>query len=55
MDYFLRVVVADMVHYTRFVMDTLLKPLRVQDCKTGFVLDRVKAGRVAPVLTFAIY
>ena len=54
MDYFLRVVVADMVHYTRFVMDTFLKPPRVQDCKTSFVLDRVKAAKVAPVLSFAI-
>ena len=43
MDYFLRVVVQDMAHYSRFVMDTLLKHPSVQDCKTSFVLDRVKA------------
>src|SRR5258708_5507925 len=34
MDYLMRVVVADMQHYTRFVMDTLLKHPSVQDCKT---------------------
>ena len=43
MDYFLRVVVQDMAHYRAFVMDTLLKHPSVQDCKTSFVLDRVKA------------
>ena len=42
MDYLLRVVVADMAHYSRFIMDTLLKHPSVQDCKTSFVLDRVK-------------
>ena len=49
MDYFLRVVVQDMAHYSRFVMDTLLKHPRVQDCKTSFVLDRVKATTALPV------
>ena len=43
MDYLLRVVVRDMAHYSRFIMDTLLKHPAVQDCKTSFVLDRVKA------------
>jgi Lrp/AsnC family leucine-responsive transcriptional regulator len=43
MDYLLRVVVQDMAHYSRFIMDTLLKHPSVQDCKTSFVLDRVKA------------
>jgi Lrp/AsnC family leucine-responsive transcriptional regulator len=42
MDYLLRVVVQDMAHYSRFVMDTLLKHPSVQDCKTSFVLDRLK-------------
>ncbi len=45
----LRVVVADMAHYSRFVMDTLLKHPSVQDCKTSFVLDRVKATTAMPV------
>ena len=43
MDYLLRVVVEDMSHYSRFIMDTLLKHPSVQDCKTSFVLDRVKS------------
>ena len=49
MDYLLRVVVADMAHYSRFIMDTLLKHPSVQDCKTSFVLDRVKATTAVPV------
>ncbi|MDR2333419.1 Lrp/AsnC family transcriptional regulator [Diaphorobacter ruginosibacter] len=49
MDYLLRVVVADMSHYSRFIMDTLLKHPSVQDCKTSFVLDRVKATTSVPV------
>ena len=49
MDYLLRVVVEDMAHYSRFVMDTLLKHPSVEDCKTSFVLDRVKATTVVPV------
>ena len=44
MDYLLRVVVQDMAHYSRFIMDTLLKHPSVQDCKTRCVLDRVKAA-----------
>ena len=49
MDYLLRVVVADMAHYSRFIMDTLLKHPSVQDCKTSFVLDRVKATTAVPI------
>jgi Lrp/AsnC family transcriptional regulator, leucine-responsive regulatory protein len=49
MDYLLRVVVQDMAHYSRFIMDTLLKHSSVQDCKTSFVLDRVKATTALPV------
>ena len=49
MDYLLRVVVADMAHYSRFIMDTLLKHPSVQDRKTSFVLDRVKATTALPV------
>ena len=43
MDYLLRLLVRDMAHYSRFIMDTLLKHSSVEDCKTSFVLDRVKA------------
>lgn len=49
MDYLLRVVVADMAHYSRFIMETLLKHPSVQDCKTSFVLDRVKSTTTLPV------
>ncbi|HSV83503.1 MAG TPA: Lrp/AsnC family transcriptional regulator [Ramlibacter sp.] len=44
MDYLLKIVVADMDHYTRFVMDTLLKNPSVQDCKTSFVMKPVKSN-----------
>ena len=49
MDYLLRVLVSDMAHYSRFVMDTLLKHPSVQDCKTSFVLDRVKHTTAVPL------
>ena len=49
MDYLLRVVVTDMTHYSRFIMDTLLKHPSVEDCKTSFVLDSVKATTALPV------
>jgi len=49
MDFLLRVVVQDMAHYSRFVMDTLLKHPSVQDCKTSFVMDRVKNTTAVPV------
>lgn len=49
MDFMLRVVVADMAHYSRFIMDTLLKHPSVQDCKTSFVMDRVKFTTSLPV------
>jgi Lrp/AsnC family leucine-responsive transcriptional regulator len=42
MDFLLRVVVRDMTHYSRFMMDSLLKHPSVQDCKTSFVMQRVK-------------
>lgn len=49
MDYLLRVVVEDMGHYSRFIMDTLLKHPSVEDCKTSFVLDRIKNTAAIPV------
>jgi len=49
MDYLLRVVVRDMAHYSRFVMETLLKHPSVEDCKSSFVLDHVKATTAIPV------
>jgi Lrp/AsnC family leucine-responsive transcriptional regulator len=44
MDYLVKVLVADMDHYTRFVMDTLLKHPSVQDCKTSFVMRPFKTN-----------
>jgi Lrp/AsnC family transcriptional regulator, leucine-responsive regulatory protein len=49
MDYLLREVVQDMAHYSRFGMGTLLKHPSVQDCRTSFVLDRVKNTTALPV------
>ena len=49
MDFLLRVLVQDMGHYSRFIMDTLLKHPSVQDCKTSFVLDRVKSTTAVPL------
>ena len=49
MDYLMRVVVADMQHYSRFIMDTLLNQPSVQDCKTSFVMDRVKVTTAVPL------
>ena len=49
MNYLLRVVVSDMAHYGRFMMDTLLQHPGVQDCKTSFVLDEIKRQRALPI------
>lgn len=49
MDYQLRLMVADMGAYSRFMMETLLKHPSVQDCKTSFVMDRVKSTTAMPV------
>jgi len=49
MDYLLRVLVQDMAHYSRFVMDTLLEHPSVQDCKTSFVLRRLKGTTALPL------
>ena len=49
MDYLLRLVVQYMAHYSRFIMDTLLKHPSVEDCKSSFVLDHVKATTAVPV------
>lgn len=49
MDYLLRLLVRDMAHYSHFIMDTLLKHPSVQDCKTSFVMDRVKSTTAVPL------
>jgi Lrp/AsnC family leucine-responsive transcriptional regulator len=50
MDFLLRLVLKDMGAYSRFMMDTLLRHPAVQDCKTSFVMDRVKATTALPIL-----
>lgn len=49
MDFLLRVLVHDMAHYSRFMMDALLKHPAVQDCKTSFVMQRVKGTTALPL------
>jgi Lrp/AsnC family leucine-responsive transcriptional regulator len=49
MDYLLRVLVRDMAHYSRFIMDSLLRHPSVQDCKTSFMLQRLKGTTALPV------
>lgn len=49
MDYLLRVVVQDMAHYSRFIMENLLRHPSVQDCKSSFVLHRLKGTTALPV------
>jgi Lrp/AsnC family transcriptional regulator, leucine-responsive regulatory protein len=48
-DYLLRLVVRDMAHYSHFIMESLLKHPSVQDCKTSFVMDRVKSTTAVPL------
>ena len=49
MDYLLRVLVRDMEHFSRFLMDSLLRHPAVQDCKTSFMLRRLKSTTAVPL------
>ncbi len=49
MDYLLRVLVRDMAHYSNFIMDQLLRHPSVQDCKTSFLLRRLKGTTAVPL------
>jgi Lrp/AsnC family leucine-responsive transcriptional regulator len=49
MDYLLRVQVADLDHFSRFVLDTLLKHPAVIDVKSSFALDRIKDTTALPI------
>ncbi len=49
MDYLLRVLVRDMAHHARFLMDQLLRHPSVMDCKTSFQLRRLKATTAVPL------
>jgi len=49
MSYLLRVLVTDMAHHGRFMVDTLLQHPGVQECRTSFVLDQIKRPRALPI------
>lgn len=49
MDYLMRVQVEDLAHYSRFIMDKLLKQPGVIDIRSNFVLERVKETTALPL------
>lgn len=49
MDYLLGVHVEDLEHFSRFVMDSLLKAPGVLDVKSSFVLEEVKETTALPL------
>jgi Lrp/AsnC family leucine-responsive transcriptional regulator len=49
MDYLMRVQVENLAHYSRFIMDKLLKQPGVIDIKSNFVLERVKETSALPL------
>lgn len=49
MDYLLRIHVADLDHFSRFVMDKLLKHPAVADVKSSFALERIKDTTALPL------
>ena len=49
MDYLMRVQVEDLDHYSRFIMDKLLKQEGVIDIKSNFVLERIKDTTALPL------
>ena len=49
MDYLLHVVVADLDHFSRFLLDHLLNAAGVADVNTSFVLRAVKDTRALPL------
>jgi Lrp/AsnC family leucine-responsive transcriptional regulator len=51
MDYLLQVVVADLEHFSRFLLDRLLNQAGVADVNSSFVLRTVKAARGLPLAT----
>ena len=48
-DYLLRVHVEDLEHYSRFMMNRLLKQTGVIDVRSNFVLERIKDTTTLPV------
>ena len=53
MDYVLRVQVEDLDHFSRFVMNSLLKHPGVLDVKSSFVLEEVKETTALPLAHLA--
>ncbi|WP_374339471.1 Lrp/AsnC family transcriptional regulator [Leeia sp.] len=53
MDYLLRVMVTDLQHFSRFVMDKVLKQAGVLDVKSSFALEGVKRTTALPIETLA--
>jgi Lrp/AsnC family leucine-responsive transcriptional regulator len=49
MDYLLRVQTVDLEHYSRFVMDKLLRHPSVLDVKSSFTLERIKDTTALPL------
>ncbi|MCD9027963.1 Lrp/AsnC family transcriptional regulator [Luteimonas sp. BDR2-5] len=49
MDYLLQVVVRDLAHFSRFLLDRLLNQPAVEDVNSSFVLRTVKAWRGLPL------
>ena len=49
MDYLLQVVVEDLEHFSRFLLDTLLASAAVADVNTSFVLRTVKDDQGLPL------
>ena len=49
MDYLLHVVVRDLDHFSRFLLDQVLSDARVADVNTSFVLRTVKAATALPL------
>ena len=49
MDYLLRVHVEDMEHFSRFMMETLLRHPAVLDVKSSFALQRIKDTTALPL------
>lgn len=51
MDYLLRVHVEDLQHFSRFVMDQLLRQPGVVDVKSSFALARIKETTALPLMS----
>ena len=49
MDYLMRVQVEDLEHYSRFIMEKLLKQPGVIDIRSNFVLERIKDTTALPL------